>query len=85
MIPPVPTPILRFTHVDNLDTIIRRDGIHAPNHVPDDGLMYRFCHSAEVHGGKTKGSGIISRRGIVDDLESALEQFRLIANDLGKV
>jgi hypothetical protein len=46
--PPNPTPILRFTHVDNLDTIIRRGGLHAPNHVPDDGLTYRFCHSAEV-------------------------------------
>jgi ssDNA thymidine ADP-ribosyltransferase, DarT len=46
--PPVPTPILRFTHMDNLDTIIRRDGLHAPNHVPEDGLTYRFCHSAEV-------------------------------------
>ncbi|ULA65763.1 MAG: hypothetical protein LZF86_250019 [Nitrospira sp.] len=45
---PRPTPILRFTHVDNLDTIIRRDGLHAPNHVPNDGLNYRFCHNAEV-------------------------------------
>lgn len=45
---PNPTPILRFTHVDNLDTVIRRGGLHAPNHVPDDGLNYRFCHSAEV-------------------------------------
>ncbi|MEP6960241.1 MAG: DUF4433 domain-containing protein [Nitrospirota bacterium] len=41
-----------LTHVDNLDTIIRRGGLHAPNHVPDDGLMYRFCHSAEVHGAR---------------------------------
>ena len=46
--PPSPTQILRFTHVDNLDTIIRRGGLHAPNHVPDDGLNYRFCHSTEV-------------------------------------
>lgn len=48
--PPVPTPILRFTHVDNLQTIIRRGGLHAPNYVPGDGLAYRFCHSAEVQG-----------------------------------
>ena len=25
--PPIPTPILRFTHVDNLDTTIRRGGL----------------------------------------------------------
>jgi len=40
--------------VDNLDTIIRRDGIHAPNHVPDDGLTYRFCHSAEVQSARAE-------------------------------
>lgn len=49
---PSPTPILRFTHVDNLDTIIQRGGLHAPNHVPSDGLNYRFCHSAEVQGAR---------------------------------
>lgn len=52
--PPNPTPILRFTHVDNLDTIIRRGGLHAPNHVPEDGLPYRFCHSAEVQSARAE-------------------------------
>ena len=51
---PNPTPILRFTHVDNLDTIIRRGGLHAPNHVPDDGLTYRFCHNAEVQSARAE-------------------------------
>lgn len=65
--PPVPSPILRFTHVDNLDTIIRRNGIHAPNHVPDDGLTYRFCHSAEVHGARADVSIPVGPGGTIHD------------------
>jgi hypothetical protein len=38
---PIPTPILRFVHVDNLPTLIRRGGLHAPNCIPNDGLIYR--------------------------------------------
>ena len=65
--PPVPTPILRFTHVDNLDTIIRRGGLHAPNHVPDDGLPYRFCHDAEVHGARAAVDITVGPRGTIHD------------------
>jgi hypothetical protein len=65
--PPVPTPILRFTHVDNLGTIIRRGGIHAPTHVPDDGLSYRFCHSAEVQSARADVAIHVGPRGTMHD------------------
>lgn len=45
---PIPTPIYRLIHVDNLAIVLRRQGLHAPNHAPDDGLKYRTIHSVEV-------------------------------------
>ena len=65
--PPNPTPILRFTHLDNLGTVIRRGGLHAPNHVPDDGLNYRFCHSAEVQSARADVPIHIGPGGTVHD------------------
>jgi len=65
--PPDPTRILRFTHVDNLDTIIRRGGLHAPNHVPNDALPYSFCHDAEVHGARATVDVKAGPRGTIHD------------------
>jgi hypothetical protein len=48
MPPPVPTPIYRITHIDNLDTILGRNGLHAPNHAPADQRPYRAIHDANV-------------------------------------
>lgn len=45
---PLPTPILRFIHVDNLHISLRRRGIWAPNHEPKDGLVYRTIHNVEI-------------------------------------
>ena len=45
---PVPTPILRLIHIDNLDLCLAREGLHAPNHQPGDGLEYRTIHSLAV-------------------------------------
>lgn len=47
---PVPNPILiyRITHIDNLDTILRRGGLFAPNHEPQDGLPYKCIHNIEI-------------------------------------
>lgn len=46
--PPNPTPILRFIHVDNLELCLRRGGLHAPNHTPNDGLTYRTIHNVDI-------------------------------------
>jgi len=32
---------------------MRRAALHAPNHVPDDGLPYRVCHDPEVQGARS--------------------------------
>ncbi len=45
---PNPTPIYRFIHVDNLRICLERGGLHAPNHCPGDGLVYRTIHNEEV-------------------------------------
>lgn len=45
---PVPTPIYRMVYVANLDTILRRGGMHSPNHVPNDGLPYRTIHNVDI-------------------------------------
>jgi len=35
-------------HVDNLELCLQREGVHAPNHQPEDGLVYRPVHSVAV-------------------------------------
>jgi hypothetical protein len=45
---PIPTPILRLTHRDNLDTLLRRGGLHSPMSTPNDGLPYRTIHNVEI-------------------------------------
>jgi hypothetical protein len=45
---PIPTPIYRMVHVDNLDTILRRQGMPSTNHIPDDGLPYRTIHNVDI-------------------------------------
>ena len=45
---PIPTPIYRIVHVDNLPVILQRGGLHAPNHLPNDGLIYRTIHNVDI-------------------------------------
>ncbi len=45
---PIPTPIFRFIHVDNLGMLLIRGALHAPNSTPNDGRAYRTVHRADV-------------------------------------
>ena len=45
---PHPTPVYRMIHLDNLSVCLQRGGLHAPNHSPDDGLIYRTIHREDV-------------------------------------
>jgi hypothetical protein len=51
---PIPDPIwlYRFIHLDNLDLLLQRGGLHAPNHTPDDGLVYHTIHDEAVQAGR---------------------------------
>lgn len=46
--PPIPTPIFRLLHVDNLRLCLQRLAIHSPNHTPNDGLVYRTIHNVDI-------------------------------------
>ena len=35
-------------HIDNLDVILRRGGLHAPNFTPTDALEYRTIHNSDI-------------------------------------
>lgn len=53
---PRDAPIYRLIHVDSLDTVLRREGLHAPNAVPDDGLPYRAIHRGDVQESRMRRS-----------------------------
>lgn len=65
--PPDPTPILRFVHVENLSTLIRRGGLHSPNTTPADGLPYRTIHDTDVQGARANVRIDCGPRGTIHD------------------
>jgi hypothetical protein len=48
MTAPIPTPIYRFVHVDNLRVCLTRGGLFAPAQTPSDGLTYRTIHNVDI-------------------------------------
>ena len=45
---PIPTPIHRLIHLENLRVCLQRGGLHAPKHTPNDGLSYKTIHNIDI-------------------------------------
>ncbi|MEA3367175.1 MAG: DUF4433 domain-containing protein [Planctomycetota bacterium] len=67
---PVPTPILRFIHVDNLPTYLQRGGMHAPNFTPNDGLPWKVIHDEEVQAKRARRRVRCGPGGVLHDYVS---------------
>ena len=64
---PEPTPIFRLVHIDNLAVCLSRGAIHAPNHTPQDGLVYRTIHREDVQESRRVREVGAGPRGTVHD------------------
>jgi hypothetical protein len=64
---PEPTPIFRLIHIDNLALVLARGALHAPNHTPQDGLVYRTIHREDVQEGRRIRRVEAGPRGTVHD------------------
>jgi hypothetical protein len=51
---PDPTRIYRFIHVENLSIYLQRKALHAPNHTPANGLIYKTIHNLEIQDERKK-------------------------------
>ena len=67
---PNPTPILRFIHMDNLETVLRRGGMHAPNFTPRDGLPWKVIHDEEVQAKRARRQVHCGPGGVLHDYVS---------------
>jgi hypothetical protein len=64
---PEPTPIYRLVHIDSLAVCLSRGALHAPNHTPQDGLVYRPIHREDVQEGRRVRKVEAGPRGTVHD------------------
>jgi ssDNA thymidine ADP-ribosyltransferase, DarT len=64
---PIPTPIYRLVHIDNLAACLVRGGMYAPNHTPADGRAYRTIHREDIQEGRRTREVPKGPRGTVHD------------------
>lgn len=64
---PNPTPIFRFIHLDNLHICLRRGGLNAPNHTPNDGLIFKTIHNVDIQNERRIRMITCGPRGVIHD------------------
>lgn len=64
---PDPTWVMRFTHIENLRTILTRGAMHAPNNMPQDGLPMRLTHDATVQAARAERPIVKGPGGTIHD------------------
>ncbi|MFH1020846.1 MAG: DUF4433 domain-containing protein [Pseudomonadota bacterium] len=64
---PIPTPIFRFVHIGNLDTILRHEGMFAFNSWPDDELPYIRIYDQEIQEVRSGKRVTCGAGGVIND------------------
>ncbi|MBN2290022.1 MAG: DUF4433 domain-containing protein [Candidatus Glassbacteria bacterium] len=64
---PIPTPILRLIHIDNLQIYLQRRGLHAPNREPNNGLIYRTIHNIDIQLNRRIRRILLGPQGVIHD------------------
>lgn len=64
---PVPTPIYRIIHIDNLYILLERGGLHAPNDEPNDGLVYKHIHNTDIQNARHQKQIPCGPGGVIHD------------------
>lgn len=67
---PNPVPVFRLMHVDNVDGCLKRGGMYAPHHVPEDGLKYRTIHNIDIQNQRSVCAIPCGARGTIHDYVS---------------
>jgi len=67
---PVPTPIYRILHVNNLSVCLQRGALHAPLHTPSDGLVYQTIHNVDIQKKRNARSIPCGPGGVIHDYVS---------------
>lgn len=67
---PIPTPIYRIIHIDNLHVCLERKKLHAPNHNPNDGLKYKTIHNLDIQSSRRETNIECGSGGVIHDYVS---------------